>query len=499
MGEHPRIGRELGPVFLALVLQVWAGQAEAHEPAARYPVVIDTDAGLDDVVTLAMALQSPRVRIAGIVCTDGVLSSRQCGEVVGRMLILFNRGEVPLFIQAAKQGAPPPPFRQSVHKAIMRALNNKTSVTAKPFSPSAYRTDSKRKTVVVALGPLTGLVAALKTRPALGQEIARVTVVGGPGVKSWNARFDPAAWKAVVASRLPVDHVIHGRTVRKPGSWSEGSPVPRRPTSPAGRLLALLLRDKTAQHYATGLSTLTDELAWLYLMAPSLFRRQVVRGGPAAVVRPRSRRMILDKMLRLLKDGRQVKRSVVLSGRPLPAANLRPDVRMRRAQIVARNGPVEWRAQVQMNELHRHLGAYSIIGVKMGLRAAELLNALPSNMQVVSYTPTHPPVSCLNDGVIVATGSTPGRGLYRHGGHRRGPPKVKFTFNGGSITLALKQRYHDEVQKSLSSLRRKYTLADGRYWKEVRSKGLEIWEKWHRLDLFEVIKEPPARGSGKHR
>jgi len=66
---------------------------------------------------------------------------------------------------------------------------------------------------------------------------------------------------------------------------------------------------------------------------------------------------------------------------------------------------------------------------------------------------------------------------------------VKFTFNGRSITLALKQRYHDEIRKVLSSLRQKYTLADSRYWKGVRSKGLEIWVRWHRLDLFE---EPSA-------
>ena len=127
--------------------------------------------------------------------------------------------------------------------------------------------------------------------------------------------------------------------------------------------------------------------------------------------------------------------------------------------------------------------------MKMGLRAAELLNAPPSRMQVVSLTPKHPPVSCLNDGVIVSTGATPGRGLFKYGGHRKGPPRVKFTFNGRSIVLSLKQRYHDEIVKALSSMRRRYTLEDSRYWKGVRSKGLEIWERWHRLDLFE---ESPA-------
>ena len=483
------IESQLWLFHIALLLAV-AGKAEAHEPAERYPVVIDTDAGLDDVVTLAMALQSPRVRIAGIVCTDGVLSGHQCGEVVGSMLALFNRADVPLFVSAGTRGGSAPPFRQSAYEAIKSAVTSTTPIKARAFSPMAYRVEGKQKTVVVTLGPLTGLASALKARPSLRKEIARVTVVGGPGVKSWNVRFDPAAWKALVASGLPVDYLVHGRTVRKPGSWSKGSPVPGRPTSPAGRLLARLLRGKTARHYATVLKTLTDELAWLYLTAPALFRRQVMRGGPTAVVRPRGRR-VLARMLRLLRDGRQDRRPVVLSERPLPAANLRPDVRKRRAQIVARHGPVEWRAQVQMNELHRHLGAYSIIGVKMGLRAAELLNAPPSSMQVVSFTPKHPPASCLNDGVIVATGATPGRGLFKQGSHQKGPPRVKFTFNGKSITLALKQRYHDEIVKALSFLRHKYTLADSRYWKRVRSKGLEIWERWHRLDLFE---EPRPAG-----
>ena len=483
------IGLQFGllPIFLLLVL---AGRVEAHEPTELYPVVIDTDAGLDDVVTLAMALQSPRVRLAGIVCSDGVLSGRQCGEVVGAMLALFNRADVPLFAATGARGRSAPPFRQSAYEAIKGAVTSATPIKARAFSPAAYRVEGKQKTVVVALGPLTGLAAALKARSSLRREIARVIVVGGPGVKSWNARFDQAAWKAVAASGLPVDHVIPGRTVRKPGSWSRGSPVPGRPTSPAGRLLVRLLRGKTARHYATGLRTLTDELAWLYLTAPPLFRRHVMRGGPAAVVRPRGRRKVLARMLRLLKSGRQDRLPVVLSQRPLPAVNLQPDVRRRRAQIVARHGSVEWRAQVQMNELHRHLGAYSIIGVKMGLRAAELLNAPPSSMQVVSYTPKRPPVSCLNDGVIVATGATPGRGLFKQGPTHKGPPRVKFTFNGRSVTLALKQRYHDQVVKALSSLRRRYTLSDGRYWKGVRSKGLEIWARWHRLDLFD---QAPAR------
>ena len=139
-----------------------------------------------------------------------------------------------------------------------------------------------------------------------------------------------------------------------------------------------------------------------------------------------------------------------------------------------------------MNELHDHLGAYSIIGVKMGLRAAELLNAPPHGLKVTSHVKPGPPLSCLNDGVIVATGSTPGRNLYFQGPIDETCAQVAFSYQGKTVNLTLKTEYQQQVRQHIQNLLKDYTIDDPEYWDGVRRKGFDIWENWHRLDLFEI-------------
>jgi pyrimidine-specific ribonucleoside hydrolase len=168
---------------------------------------------------------------------------------------------------------------------------------------------------------------------------------------------------------------------------------------------------------------------------------------------------------------------------------LREDVRARRDAIIAANGEDEWSAELLLNEVHQHLGAYSIIGVKMGLRAAELLNAPRHAMAVVSNAPEAQPESCLDDGLMVAIGSTPGRRLYRS---EPGPPgtiQASFAYNRRRVTLRLEDSYRSRIEGRIAQLRQQFTLADQAYWDGVRELGLEIWQDWHRLDLFEVTTE----------
>ena len=67
-------------------------------------------------------------------------------------------------------------------------------------------------------------------------------------------------------------------------------------------------------------------------------------------------------------------------------SRLLPDVRDPAQLIQARHGLEEWKAAVLTSELHRHLGTYSIVGAKMGLRDwrdgdGQLVNDLLSAMQ----------------------------------------------------------------------------------------------------------------------
>jgi hypothetical protein len=108
-------------------------------------------------------------------------------------------------------------------------------------------------------------------------------------------------------------------------------------------------------------------------------------------------------------------------------------------------------------------------------------------MTVLSATPAEQPVSCLNDGLLVATGSTPGRGLFRHLPGPPGTVEATFSYNGRNLRLRLKDDYKKKIRSTIQGLLAHSTLEDDAYWEGVRELGLRIWQDWHRRELFETV------------
>jgi pyrimidine-specific ribonucleoside hydrolase len=474
---------------LFILICLVAPSALAHDVEHYRAVVIDTDMGLDDAVTLAMALQNPQVNIVAIVASAGAASAEKGVEHLEGMLELFNRRDIPVYAPAGTRASPKaPPFRDFAEHAVGQALSGPAKSFCRPFSPEAYVSE-RVKTVVLALGPLTNLAAALHAQPEIKDRIAKVIFAGLPDTnKSWNAGYDPDALAAVQAVGVALEFVIPAEPIaRESESWREGTLAFGQGTSIAESFVrGLLSPPQVRQHYTERLENSSDELAFLYLIDETLFWGR----GRKDLLVPSSRADIVALFKHLIADGRQGKQRVVFVDGTLPDNVFQQDVRARKAHIIANNGQTEWFAQLLLNELHQHLGAYSIIGVKMGLRAAELLNAPQHAMKVVSHVQPRPPTSCLNDGIIVSTGCTPGRGLFTQAAGRPDAVEVSFEYNNRCITLALKPEYRDRISAGIAALLDKYALEDHEYWHGVRKLGLDIWENWHRRDLFEVVQTP---------
>ncbi len=480
-----RHDRRLLTTLLLLLINVALG----HEPDQRPVVVIDTDMGLDDAVTLAMALQSPDVDVVAIIACEGAASREKALSHLEHMLKLFNRPDIPLYAAAAVAApASAPAFRPFAEESVGRALSGAPSPSHRPFSADAY--GGAPKLTMLALGPLTNLAAALKARPEIKDRVERVIVAGALDPKrNWNLAYDAEAWAAVGTSGLRLEFVAPGLTTGKPQSWQQGELVIGPGTSIGENFIRRLLAERrTREHYISTWPGFSDELAFLYCADSDLF----ARGDQAGVVTPRDSQPVLRSFTRCVGEGRQRKQRVVFEDGPLPEATLQPDLRQRRAAIIAKNGEVEWFVELLTSELHDHLGAYSVIGAKMGLRAAELLNAPPHTMKVTSSTAAGPPVSCLNDGVIVATGSTPGRGLFTHAPEGAGSTKVRFAYNGREIVLSVKAEFREKIAAEIGRLERQYGLTRHEYWDGVRQVALDMWENWHRCELFEVTDEAKA-------
>ncbi|MGY4707329.1 FmdE family protein [Candidatus Bipolaricaulota sp. J31] len=87
--------------------------------------------------------------------------------------------------------------------------------------------------------------------------------------------------------------------------------------------------------------------------------------------------------------------------------------------------------------LHGHLGPFMVAGLRMGRTALRLLDH-PGYRGIVAEveTGTAPPLSCLIDGIQVATGCTPGKGnlVIRDGGR----PRAIFRANGKALRIELR-------------------------------------------------------------
>lgn len=154
---------------------------------------------------------------------------------------------------------------------------------------------------------------------------------------------------------------------------------------------------------------------------------------------------------------------------------------------IKRHGEAEWRAVVLTNEIHGHLGIYSTLGAKMGLRARELFRemGLEGEMSVLSFAGSVPPVSCLNDGLQVSTGASMGHGLFAVSPGEEPSVKARFTCGGDSLDICLKPEYEALIKADIKQGVSLYGHTP-EYWEYVRKLALRYWLEWDRSQVFVV-------------
>ena len=90
----------------------------------------------------------------------------------------------------------------------------------------------------------------------------------------------------------------------------------------------------------------------------------------------------------------------------------------------------------KLEEFHGHLGPYGVGGCRMGELALRLLGAKKYfELKIASKAGTTPPVSCMNDGLQLATGCTYGKGNIK--ASDEGMPEAVFIQGARSLKIAL--------------------------------------------------------------
>lgn len=480
--------------LLALCGLTFVFSARAHEEIV--PVIVDTDMALDDARALALLLHAPEVRMRAIVTSDGACPSDVGATNVLRLLRFLNREEIP--VGAGRRLNLPAP--EWAERSVTLGWSNLPLSTNANVADAAtvLRQTFVRSPEAVAwfcFGPLSNLADLLREQPELKQRISRVWYYGTPPDApqlGWNTQRDLAAARAVFASGLEVYAVQLTPKQSLPFDadlWKAIGEI----DVPAAQLIARLHADSRVQRLmAVRHFQAWDETPVLLFHEPWLGQwREWSPGSPVRVLDrfdPESARTVYLTELRL--GGAPARELVTLREFPVTPELFQPDLAPLVDEILRRHGFEEWKVNVLTSELHRHLGLYSILGAKMGLRARELLGASLDELRVESQAGLHPPVSCFNDGLQTATGASLGRGTIRVPETDSPQAAAIFTFGEKRLRLRVRPEAVQPIQAAIRQAIQEHGDLTPAYFAEIRRISLAVWRDLDRTRIFEEEQLP---------
>jgi len=185
-------------------------------------VIVDTDAGADDLMAIAFLLSRDDVRMEAITVVNGVAHVKPGAEIILRLLALAGHSEIPVYAGRERPLTGSAEFPAAWREAagtlpgvtLPRPAGVLQSEPAAQFLAKRFadKIDRMRghKARVLALGPLTNIAEALDLAATPPKGVSEIVIMGGaigvPGNLSdagpppngnttaeWNMFVDPAA------------------------------------------------------------------------------------------------------------------------------------------------------------------------------------------------------------------------------------------------------------------------------------------------------------------
>jgi formylmethanofuran dehydrogenase subunit E len=398
-----------------------------------------------------MLMSSPDVRILAITASDGFFKAPVAYEKIRSMVDgLWHEG-LPV----------------SKGDSAVRLIEE---VLASETTPVTF----------IAMGSLKTAAEAMEHSGLFADKVKQIlwSNSGLPGRDGFNFRSDPGAAEKVLAGSLPVmvaggggerfydDHLL-----------KEISAIP----TPGADQVESLIRSMPLHEFAY---TAFDEMLPLLLHFPELFS-QTAGEENSGYRAPADIPALRQAAVKILK-GETVARMQVIKTMPADTAFYMSDIQPFVSEIRNKHGEDEWTSGVIANELHRHLGVFAIIGVKMGIRAREYFCTGVDEMSMTTHAGATPPLSCMNDGLQVSTGATPGHGLLTVSQEKPFIAAADFTHKGSTIRITLKKELAEKVTSELKEINFIYGLDSDIYWELVRQNTIKYWLQFDRHEIFDI-------------
>jgi pyrimidine-specific ribonucleoside hydrolase len=479
--------RLLGIILGLLIMQL----AFSHY-RARYHVIIDTDGGVDDFRAICMLLASPEIEVIAITSSDGILGPAAVAEKVKSLLHSFGHDGIPVGLGVQLPGS----SRQSTaaYELAGKIRWGKDIDGFEGKFPGAVELilesveNEEMPVDFLALGSMTNIAAAYKCNPGLVDSISKITWYREAfGEDGFNYETDPVSAKMIEGSGFSLD-LIHSSGSRIHDAPAFLLALDTIRSEYAGSILNMyesgkddLLEHKTGLYFA-------DDCIPLYFTHPEIFKVMDLADDPLRrEISPVENARLELAMLTVLDSDREDK-SIIFKRFPISPDLFEEDVSQIADQIIEKHGLKEWKLVAMTNEFHEHLGIYSIIGAKMGLRAREYFHIGIDELTIESFAGSIPPVSCLNDGLQSSTGATLGHGTIKI---RAGDPspEATFTFKNSTIHIRVKDHIRNQISEDVKTGVREYGLDSPLYWLYIRELALKYWLNLDRREIFEISRD----------
>ncbi|MHA1797819.1 MAG: nucleoside hydrolase, partial [Candidatus Helarchaeota archaeon] len=153
---------------------------------------IDTDGGIDDILALIIALNSPELDVVGISTVAGNVRVEKATENVLNFLKIYERTEIPVYIGSEK------PLKRDLLTA--EHVHGNDGIGNLNLGPASIRPSNEnyleglkkaienhpKEISLITLGPLTNIAKFIKNFPDSAKKIKKIVIMGGAFFKSGN-------------------------------------------------------------------------------------------------------------------------------------------------------------------------------------------------------------------------------------------------------------------------------------------------------------------------
>mgnify|MGYP006282382605 CR=1 FL=1 len=466
-------------IISILILALFVQLLNAHPWKPSHYVIIDTDAGLDDLKTINMLLASPDIRVLAITVSGGVMPAESAYIKVRSLLNSYHHQGIKVGVN---RGSPSKDFNipSAYTWADKNGIITGGSADAIEIISGAV-THEKTPVSFVALGSMNVLDKLHREQPGIFDKLKEIlwSNESAKPLSGFNYELDSLAARKIITTDIPTRIIGYDLNFFYDDELvSDISEL----NTPYAKSTARLFSEKGDHNFIRGL---TDDMIALYLHYPEIFETTNHEG--INYLRAYSSK-IKNSMICSILSGKTVNRNQVFKDIPVDTSFYFPDLQPYIDTIITRHGREEWEAGVLANEMHRHFGIYAIIGVKMGIRAREYYNTGVDEMIVESHAGSSPPVSCLNDGLQLSTGATVGHGLIKVVNDNI-YPEAYFLYKNNKLHIRLKKDIADKIRNELKEINYVYGLDSNIYWELVRQKAILYWKNLDRHKIFDVTEE----------